>query len=73
VLRDDGTIEHLEEPIYHDDPLSADGVLVYTIFSYQMVVRLAEIGFTTRVYRLWEPWHGIVGPNAMVFEAIKGR
>jgi len=46
-------------------------VLVYTIFSLEMLVRLSEIGFATRMYHLWEPWSGIVGCNALVFDAVK--
>jgi len=61
----------LADPIYHDDPVRPEGVLVYTIFGLEMLVRLAEIGFDTRMYRLWEPWYGIVGPNALVFDAVK--
>jgi SAM-dependent methyltransferase len=67
----DGEPELLAEPIYHDDPVRDEGVLVYTIFGLEMLVRLAEIGFETRLYRLWDLWHGIVGPNAIVFEAVK--
>jgi SAM-dependent methyltransferase len=67
----DGAPELLAEAIYHDDPVRPEGVLVYTIFGLEMLVRLAELGFDTRMYRLWEPWYGIVGPNALVFEAVK--
>jgi SAM-dependent methyltransferase len=67
----DGQPTLLEEPIYHNDPIRPEGVLVYTIFGLEMLVRLAEIGFDTRMYRLWEPWHGIVGANALVFDAVK--
>ena len=70
-IRDDGELELLAEPIYHDDPVRPEGVLVYTIFSLQMLVRLSEIGFTTRMYLLREPWSGIVGENALVFDAVK--
>jgi SAM-dependent methyltransferase len=68
---ENGAPELLADAIYHDDPVRPDGVLVYTIFGLEMLVRLAELGFDTRLYRLWEPWHGIVGPNALVFEAVK--
>jgi len=67
----DGTPELLAEAIYHDDPVRPDGVLVYTIFGLEMLVRLAEIGFSTSMYRLWSPRHGIVGPNALVFDAVR--
>jgi SAM-dependent methyltransferase len=63
--------ELVSEPIYHRDPVRPQGALVYTIFGLEMLVRLAEIGFETRMYRLWEPWHGIVGANALVFQAVK--
>jgi hypothetical protein len=66
-----GRPELLAEPLYHDDPLRDEGVLVYTIFGLEMLVRLAQIGFVTRLYRLWQPWHGIVGPDAIVFDAVK--
>jgi SAM-dependent methyltransferase len=67
-----GDPELLAPAIYHDDPVRLDGALVYTIFGLEMLVRLAEIGFSTRMYRLWAPHAGIVGSNALVFEAVKG-
>ena len=70
-LRDDGEVEYFAEPLYHDDPVGPDGVLVYTIFSLEMVVRLAEVGFDTHMHRLWAPWRGILGANAIVFDAVK--
>jgi SAM-dependent methyltransferase len=68
-LDDDGEVEFLADAIYHDDPVRPEGVLVFTIFGLEMLVRLAELGFDTSMYRLWNPWHGIVGPNALVFDA----
>ncbi len=70
-LHDDGQVELLADAIYHDDPVRPEGVLVFTIFGLQMLVRLAELGFDTRMYALHSPWHGIVGPNALVFDAVK--
>ncbi len=63
----------LKPPIYHQDPLSPDGILLYTIFSLEMLLKLREIGFRTHMYRLYNPWLGILGPNGIVFEAIKGE
>jgi SAM-dependent methyltransferase len=67
----DGGIEFLAEPIHHLDPVRPEGVLVFTIFGLEMLVRLAELGLDTRFYALREPWYGIVGPNALVFDAVK--
>ncbi len=63
----------LKPPIYHLDPLSPDGILLHTIFSLELLLKLREIGFRTHMYRLYNPWLGILGPNGIVFEAIKGE
>lgn len=70
-MGDDGEVELLADAIYHDDPVRPEGVLVFTIFGLEMLVRLAELGFDTKMYCLRSPWHGIVGPNALVFDAVK--
>jgi SAM-dependent methyltransferase len=70
-LRDDDEVELLADAIYHDDPVRPEGVLVFTIFGLEMLVRLAELGFDTRMYCLHSTWHGIVGPNALVFDAVR--
>ena len=67
----DGNVRHLMEPQYHDDPLRPDGILVFTIFSLQMLTELERIGFHTRFYQLFSPSRGILGNNAIVFETIK--
>jgi SAM-dependent methyltransferase len=66
-----GQLELLAEPMNHLDPVRPEGVLVFTIFGLEMLVRLARLGFDTRFYVLREPWYGIVGPNALVFDAMK--
>jgi SAM-dependent methyltransferase len=69
---EDGEVVHLKEPIYHGDPVRpSEGVLVYTIFSLEMLIRLRRMGFVTNLYRLHSPRHGILGHNAILFEAIK--
>ena len=60
-----------EEPIYHGDPMRAEGALVHRIFSLEMLVNLKRVGFRTILYKLYKPSRGIVGSNALVFEAIK--
>jgi len=70
-VHDDGEIEHLADPILHHDPVRREGVLVFTIFGLEMLVRLAELGFDTRMYVLHSPVHGIVGPNGIVFDAVR--
>lgn len=67
---DAGMVVHLQEPMYHIDPLR-DGALVYRLFGLEMFVRLQEIGFRTSGYNLHSWRHGIVGENAFVFVAEK--
>lgn len=69
-IRADGSIEHIEKPAYHGDPLQKDGILVFVVFGFEMLYKLNSIGYKTRMWNLHEPAHGIVGV-AQVFEAIK--
>jgi SAM-dependent methyltransferase len=69
----DGHVTHHLEPIYHLDPLNPKGVLVYRIFSLEMLCRLARMGFNTRFHKLYSPYHGILGNNGIVFDAQKPR
>ncbi len=69
--RADGTVEHILEPQYHEDPVHPEGALVYTIFGLEMLVQLRRIGFAVRVHHLHRPVHGILGDNALVFEAVR--
>jgi len=71
TLDETGAPVFLAPPIFHDDPLSSQGALVYTIFGLEMLIRLNRIGFVTNLYHLSAPWLGILGPNAVVFEASK--
>lgn len=78
-LKNDCTVEHLavengytlRKPEYHGDPLRAEGALVYRIFSLEMLCKLRGMGFVTKFYKLYKPWYGILGNDALVFEAIK--
>lgn len=68
----DGKIVHHAEALYHEDPVRlTEGILVWTIFGLEMLVRLDEIGFRTELWRLHEPEFGILGPGALVFVARK--
>lgn len=73
AIRDEkGEIRYLTEPEYHDDPIRPNGgVLVYQIFSLEMLIKLSKIGFVTNMHKLYDPFIGILGNNALVFESIK--
>ncbi len=67
----DGVIEHHLRPWYHDDPLRADGVLVYNVFAPELLCEIERIGFEGRLVRLHSPLHGIYGQNGIVLIARK--
>jgi SAM-dependent methyltransferase len=72
VLLKEPAIYHTHAPRYHGDPTQESRtVLVYTIFGLEMLVRLRELGFATNLYQLHAARFGILGPNAIVFEAVK--
>jgi SAM-dependent methyltransferase len=72
LVDESGRIQYLTEPEYHTDLLRPDeGILVYRIFSLEMMVKLSELGFFTNMYHLYNPFLGILGNNAIVFESIK--
>ena len=71
IIDSNGNAIFIKEPIYHGDQIRAEGILVYKIFSLEMLIRLRKIGFRTNLYHLYMPSYGILGPNAIVFEAIK--
>jgi SAM-dependent methyltransferase len=62
---------HHKEPLLHIDPLRSDGILVFNIFSIEMLSKLAKLGFRTNMYHLYIPYHGILGNNGLVFDAMK--
>jgi SAM-dependent methyltransferase len=66
-----GNIVHLKEPVYHGDPIRREGALVHSVFGLEMLVNLGKIGFDTNMYKIYKPLTGIVGSNAIVFEAVK--
>lgn len=76
----DGTIKHgpgsppgLTAPWYHLDPLRPEGILAFTVFGAEMVVKLCQMGFDVDTQQMWDPKFGIFGDNAIVFTAWKAR
>ena len=68
----DGQIVYLADKQFHGDPVRPDeGILVWTIFGLEMLVRLADIGFQPSAWNLYQPDEGIVGSYSLVFEAHK--
>ena len=44
-LLEDGSVEHLAEPQYHGDPVSASGCLCFQDFGWDLLDRMRDLGF----------------------------
>ena len=65
-------VHHITPPQYHANPVDPEnGALVFRIFSYETLIELKKIGFLPSLWHIYEPGSGILGPNALVFEAHK--
>ncbi len=59
----DGTVEHLQPPEFHGDPLGG-GVLCFHHFGWDLLDRLHDAGFTeASAVRLRDPARGLPGAN----------
>jgi SAM-dependent methyltransferase len=71
VLDESGSLKYFRKPWYHDDPIRPEGVLVYTIFSQELLCQIEQMGFEARLCLLHSPFHGILGSNGLVIVARK--
>lgn len=59
-LRGDGSIEHLEEPEYHGDPVDPEGVLAFYSFGWDLLDAVRSAGFSEACWILpWVPAEGL--------------
>ena len=59
-MLDDGSIEHLEEPEYHGDPVDSKGVLAFYNFAWDLLDVVRAAGFAEAAWRLpWAPAEGL--------------
>jgi SAM-dependent methyltransferase len=66
-----GEIVYLKEPLYHNDPLRPEGILVFTIFGWDMLKMTRAAGLECSVHRPYSLRHGMIGPGTLVFTAVK--
>ena len=70
-LRDDGSIEHLEEPEYHGDPVDPEGVLAFYNFGWDLLDEVRASGFSEACWILpWAPDEGLFS-GLWTLEAIR--
>ncbi len=72
IMNSKNEIEYLMEPEYHGDPIrDEEGILVFTIFTNEMISKLENIGFKVKVDKKTDYKLGIIGKNNFVFTATK--
>lgn len=71
TLNQDGSTNYILPPVYHGDPIRAEGILVYVIFSLEMLIKLSDLGYNPAIYNVKNYWQGILGSNAIIFDSIK--
>lgn len=68
-LRGDGSIEHLEEPDYHGDPVDPKGVLAFYNFGWDLLDEVRRAGFRDARWCLpWAPAEGLF-PGLWILDA----
>ncbi len=71
VINDAGDIQFVKEPLYHGDPLRPRGILVFTIFGWEVLEMARKAGLDCSLQKLHETCQGIIGPGSVVFMAAK--
>ena len=68
----DGDLEHYLAPEYHGNPISEEGSLVFTDFGWDLIDMMHTAGFKkVRVESYSSFDHAYLGPNQLVFRAVK--
>lgn len=58
----DGSIDYLDKPVYHGNPIDTSGSLVTFVYGYEISRLIAEWApFDVRIVRFWDAGHGIIG------------
>lgn len=70
-VNDAGEVQFIKEPLYHGDPLRPEGILVFTLFGWNVLDMARGAGLDCSVKRLHNTCKGIIGPGAVVFMAVK--
>ncbi|MBM3273705.1 MAG: class I SAM-dependent methyltransferase [Candidatus Sericytochromatia bacterium] len=72
VLKEGGEVEHMLPPVFHGNPISEDGSLVYTDFGWELVEDLTAAGLDPEVLLVWSDEFGYLGGELPIFVATKG-
>lgn len=69
-IAEDGSIEHLSEPMYHGDPVNPEGCLCYYTFGWDILADLRALGFrSAEAHLFWAPEYGYLGREQILLSA----
>jgi SAM-dependent methyltransferase len=69
---ENGELRELLPPVFHGNPLSSQGSLVFTDFGWDLLNWMRDAGFSTAQVELsWSPEHGHLG-RGLSFRAVRG-
>lgn len=71
IENEKGEIVHFREPQYHGDPLRPEGILVFTLFGWDVFDMARKAGMDCYVQLIYLLRYGIIGPANLVFVAVK--
>lgn len=67
-----GKLEHLLPPVYHGNPVSDDGSLVFTDFGWDFLQDIREAGFSkAELHFYWSEAYGHLGAGQHYIHAVK--
>jgi len=68
----DGQLEHVLPPVYHGNPVSADGSLVFTDFGWDIIEDLRSSGFSDVKVEIFASLeYGHLGGGQLVFKVVR--
>ncbi|MCK9230785.1 MAG: glycosyltransferase [Syntrophales bacterium] len=69
----DGNVNYILPPVFHGNPVSDDGSLVFTDFGWQFVDDIKRAGFSeAALHFYWSEVYGHLGPGQHYIRAVKG-
>lgn len=69
----DGKVEHIHPPVYHGNPVSDEGSLVFTDFGWDLLDDIRRAGFAdVRLHFFWSEIYGHLGVGQHYIYAVKG-
>ena len=72
AVLENGGLTNLLSPMYHGNPVSSDGSIVFTDFGWDILAEMSNCGFDDAAIEIYgSPEYGHLGSGQSVFRAVK--